>query len=493
MELSSELEACLREFAAAGPADLLENGARIAPLSSLSWEVRGKSEKPLLHLWSENHNLTRRVLAITDHSEQRLALAVECFGRSKPDRLEFLRIEFDRSARELSREQFAQSVRALCAHEFPDETLEFITSSADLEHSLSGNYARGVLRRGTESWGLFAVPDDESDNDPARCLTFALLWLDHLQKRSARKPIAGIRILLPAMAAAKVAHLLPALRPELRLQLFERHVVMERLQRVEPSEVANFTSCIVPVRETQLLLDRARQKLSALLPSSTTAISFHPNISSKEVVVRFRGLACIRWQESGIHFDGPDLKARRVSGSGKEDARELFRELEMYRHPLASKSRHPLFRAQAERWLEFLVRQDVSRIDSSLDPRFEYAQVLASTAGEHGILDVLSVTRSGRLAILELKTVEHPVFLLQSAKYWLRINRHLEQGDFPRYGYFPDIVLQPAPPIVYLVAPALRFHPATEILLRYLNPRIEVVRVGLAESWRRGLSVVLRQ
>jgi len=62
----------------------------VAPLSTLSWEVRGNSEKPLL-LWSENHNLTRRVLAITDHSEQRLALAVECFGRSRPDRLESLR------------------------------------------------------------------------------------------------------------------------------------------------------------------------------------------------------------------------------------------------------------------------------------------------------------------------------------------------------------------------------------------------------------------
>jgi len=89
----------LCEFTAAGPAELFESGARIAPLSALSWEVRGKSEKPLLHWWPENHNLTRRVPAITDHSEQRLALAVECFGRAKPDRPEFLRIEFDRSAR----------------------------------------------------------------------------------------------------------------------------------------------------------------------------------------------------------------------------------------------------------------------------------------------------------------------------------------------------------------------------------------------------------
>jgi len=68
VQLFSELQACLREFAAAGPAELLENAARIAPLSTLSREVRGKSEKPQLHWWSENHNLPRRVLAITDHS-----------------------------------------------------------------------------------------------------------------------------------------------------------------------------------------------------------------------------------------------------------------------------------------------------------------------------------------------------------------------------------------------------------------------------------------
>jgi hypothetical protein len=45
-----------------------------------------------------------------------------------------------------------------------------------------------------------------------------------------------------------------------------------------------------------------------------------------------------------------------------------------------------------------------------------YAQVTAATGGEYGILDVLSVTRSGRLAILELKANEDPVFPLQAAK-----------------------------------------------------------------------------
>ncbi|HZC65983.1 MAG TPA: hypothetical protein VE545_05390, partial [Candidatus Dormibacteraeota bacterium] len=92
-----------------------------------------------------------------------------------------------------------------------------------------------------------------------------------------------------------------------------------------------------------------------------------------------------------------------------------------------------------------------------------------------------------------LKASENISLPLQAAEYWLRIQRHLQQGDFPRYGYFPGVELQKAPPLVYLVAPALRFHPTTDILLRYLVSPMEVLRVGLAESWRRGLRVVQRQ
>jgi hypothetical protein len=84
MEFASELEASLREFAPSGSVEIRENGGRLAHVATFSWEVRGASEKSLLHIWSDQYNLTRRVLAITDHSGDRLALAVERFGRSKP-------------------------------------------------------------------------------------------------------------------------------------------------------------------------------------------------------------------------------------------------------------------------------------------------------------------------------------------------------------------------------------------------------------------------
>jgi hypothetical protein len=170
-----------------------------------------------------------------------------------------------------------------------------------------------------------------------------------------------------------------------------------------------------------------------------------------------------------------------------------LRDLENHRHPLASDTRHALYRAQPERWLECLVRENVTRVDAILNEQFVYAQVFANSGGEHGILDLLTVTRSGRLAIIELKANEHIHLPLQAADYWLRVRQQLQSGNIARYGYFPGIELQQAAPLVYLVAPSLRFHPSTDDLLSYLSPELTVVRVGLAESWRRGLRVVMRQ
>ena len=81
----------------------------------------------------------------------------------------------------------------------------------------------------------------------------------------------------------------------------------------------------------------------------------------------------------------------------------------------------------------------------------------------------------------------------QAAKFYVSVFPNSKLGEITRYGYFPGVALQQSPPIVYLVAPALRFHPTTDNLLNFLTPEMEILRVGLAESWRRGLRVVMRQ
>ena len=492
MDLSAELQACLKEFTAVGAIEIRENGGRVAPFSGLSWEVRGASEKPLLHLWSENHNLTRRVLAITDHSDQRLALAVERFGRAKPDRLEFIRLEFERAQRDLSREAFCDSLGHVLAEQFPDESVESLTASPDLEHSISGNYVRGLLRRGSSHFAVLAVPDGESADSIEGSLTFALLWLDRTRQSNRRGNVAALRLILPKGTARHVAHRAAALTPDVSLEIYERDPVREAFERIDPRRAGNQDTWLVPHRESQALLDRSRSALDPIVSLSARAITVHPVAQSREVLLRFRGLAFARWDDGRVFFGCPDPREE-LKPATMPALKNLLQQLENYRHPLATETRHALHRAQPERWLESLVREDVTRIDAALDPRFVYSQVFAQAGGEHGILDLLTVTRSGRLAILELKASEHIHLPLQAAGYWLRIRRHLEQHDFARYGYFPGMELQAAPPLVYLVAPALRFHPSTDTLLRFLPPDLEATRVGLAESWRRGLRVVMRQ
>jgi hypothetical protein len=432
------------------------------------------------------------VLAITEHSEQRLALAVERFGRIKPDRLEFLLVDFDRPARERTREEFCARFKRILSGQFPDETLESLTTAPNLEHSLSGNYARGVSRSKSSNMAVLAVPESESQDSIENSLTYGLLWLEHARKSARSNAVAGLRLILPKGDIAAIAHRLAALHPQINVELFVHDPALETVEKMDPRDAGNISTWLVSCKERQSLFDQARPALEPILALARKSISMHAGPHAREVILRFRGWTFARWKDGEISVYVKE-GWEKIADSAESHLKKLVRHLETHRSPLSTDSRHALYRAQAERWLECMVREDISRIDATLDGRFVYSQVFTEAGGEHGILDLLAVTRTGRLAILELKATENIHLAIQAADYWLRIRRHLAQGDFSRYGYFPGIQLQTTAPIVYLVAPALRFHPATDIILKYLTPELEIIRVGLTESWRRGMQVVMRQ
>ena len=492
MELADELRASLQEFLTLGTIEIREAGGRMTPVMPLSWEVRGTGEKPLLHLWAENCNVTRRVVAIANQSEERVVLAVERFGRSKPEQMEFVRVGFQRAAKEISREDFCEKLRRILAEQFPDETVEKLSIAADLEHTLSRVYARGISRKGVSRCAFLAVPEGETADAVESSLTYALLWLERARQAGGQANLSSLRLILPNGKAAALAHRLSALNPRLAIHICEFNPLDERIERVDPCSEGNVQSWLVPQREAHLLTNRAKDALARIVALSPEGITLHAIPQEQEVVLRFLGLPFARWKDGRITF-GVGAVWEELRGGDELKLKRLVMHLRKYRNPLASNTQHVLYRAQPERWMQALVTQDLTRVDIALDPEHVYEQVFAQSGGKHGGMHLLAVTRTNRLAILELKASENPDLPLQAADYWARLRRHQAQGDLARYGYFPGLELQSAPPRVYLVAPALRFHPTTDAILRYLSPEMEIIRVAVAENWRRRLRVMFRQ
>jgi hypothetical protein len=139
------------------------------------------------------------------------------------------------------------------------------------------------------------------------------------------------------------------------------------------------------------------------------------------------------------------------------------------------------------------VVRDVSVFDDRLDASCQYSQVPAFSAADRAMIDVLTTTHAGRLAVVELKADEDIHLPLQGLDYWARVEWHNARSEFARFGYFEGRELSNEKPLLFLVAPALHVHPSTDTLLRYLSPEIEWEFVGIDERWREGVKVVFRK
>jgi hypothetical protein len=137
----------LREFSASGVIEITENGEWLAALARLQFEVHVQGKNPLIHLWSDERNLTRRLVRVKSHDENRIVLEVQRFGKSKPGRLEFVRRESARAASHITREQFRERFERILSDRFPDAVVDSLTSSRDLKRSFSGLYVGGTDSR----------------------------------------------------------------------------------------------------------------------------------------------------------------------------------------------------------------------------------------------------------------------------------------------------------------------------------------------------------
>jgi hypothetical protein len=83
--------------------------------------------------------------------------------------------------------------------------------------------------------------------------------------------------------------------------------------------------------------------------------------------------------------------------------------------------------------------------------------------------------------------------LLQGLDYWARVAWHHSRGEFQLFGYFPGREVCKDKPLLFLVAPALHVHSATDTLLHYISTAIDWALLGTDERWREGVRVVFRK
>jgi hypothetical protein len=492
------LDHVLGIIAASGRAEVREDGEWLADFNPLHFEIRRQGKNTLVHLWSAERNLTRRVVSVREQSEGRILLEVQRFGRTKPGRLEFLCADAPHSAGRVSRQQFLARVRRILAESFPDATVESLTAAPDLKNSLSGLYVRGRMHEGSSSWALLAVPPSDETSSVEASLAFGILWLDQLRSHAERRAIQGLRMLVPQSVSSHLKERVLALSATVHAEIFEFSERDGQIRKVDPVDAGNIQSRLLPRPEVDSLLESARAAASRIpslavkLFAEDTPIAQRIVPGTSEAMFLFRGLEFARWSIGGLSF-GLDDSRLPLTKAAVPSLEKLLRQLELHRNSLAARTSHPLYRKAPERWIETIIREDPTKLDAQLDPRFLYSQIPAFTAGNRGVLDLLGVTRRGQLVVIELKASEDIQLPIQAVDYWLRVRRHQREGDFERNGYFSGMELDSKPPFVWLVAPALQFHSTIDTLLKYLSPEIHITRIGINENWRRGLKVTFRQ
>jgi hypothetical protein len=492
MEEQTRLHQALECLLGSGSVEVFEDG-RLLPLAGeLQFELTEQGGGLRIHLWCRDGNLVRRIQAVREISEQQIVLEVRRFGRRSPGRVEIVSHGELLRPHRMSRARFRARFGQLLEEGFPDERLVQLVMASDLEHSFSGAYARGIQMRGQVAWAVVGVAADEAPATIDEILTGGLLWHHWIQKRGGQKAVAGLRVFLPRGMSQVTVLRLRGLAPGLRVQVYEYDPEQWRAYPVDVQDTGNLRTGLTPLREVQFVLDCARplvERIRALAPEAIDAV-VPPG--TREVAIRLHGLEIARWHDGRCLYGFPH-RNRELTGHDWERFSAWVRKVAERRNPAARNRNDALYRAQPERWLEALVLRNPAVLEPQLNPAFFYAQVPAVLGSDRGVLDLLGVTRSGRLAVFELKATEHLPLPLQALDYWLKVLLHHRQDDFHRFGYFASVALQQKPPLLYLVAPALHFHSSLDTLLGYFSPEVEVVRVGLHENWRAGLRVVLRE
>lgn len=508
-----ELARALESFLAENPrAAILEDGQVLFDMRQSRYSVSSEHGRCVLHLWSEERNIIRTVVGIEERKSS-LRLTTTRLGAPRPEKLELVEDSERRTptTRDTQRSRYVRLLERTMLRSFPEYKPDGFRSAMDLEHSFGPAYARGVLLRGSSAWAVIGANQEESSATLDGVLTLGILWLDYCREHgSERRVFEGLRIILPPGAERTTRLRMAWLHREAaKWELYTLDESSEQLVSVDITDHGNEEAHLVHAFHPEATLERFRlsiQQLMELIPKAEQPrVEIRPRNAS-EVGFLLHGLefARVRYGFSGNSFS---REAQLSFGAGanetplQEDTRDLFLDLTerlfARRHP-EGKALDPLFRLQPERWLESLLRSRLPEIEPSLRREFLYCQVPAFSAGDRGMLDLLTMDRNGRLMVVELKAEDDLHLPLQGLDYWIRVywlnaQRENGRGAFERYGYFHGAETSERSPVLCLIAPVLHIHPANEIVLKYLSPEVEWQLVAISEHWRKEMKVIFRK
>lgn len=515
--LTEMIEAYLADHPAAA---LLEDGRVLFDMRSARYTVAEQHSRCVLQIWSEERNLIRSVVEVQQRA-QCLRLMTRRMGAAKPQALELAAANDRRTptAREAARRNYQRLLERVLTRNFIGSKVDGLRSAMDLEHSFGPAYVRGRLLRGTAAEAVIGVSQAESAAMVDGILTLGILWLHHCrQKGDSRRHFGGLKVIVPTDAWRTTAERMAWLNHAVAgFQLFTLDERSEELTPIDFRDIGNLDSHLIHAFSAAATIERCQEGIDRLFdlvpPASRERVEVRPT-SATEVGLLLHGLEFARVRQGFT----PNSFARQnqiTFGAGANETplapetesfcRDLFARLFLSRHPDGAHT-DPLFRMQPERWLESRLRAGIAELLPGLRGDLLYTQVPALSAGDRGLLDLLTLDRNGRLSVIELKADEDLHLPLQALDYWIRVralnaDRRPVAGTeggrplsaFERQGYFPGAEVSPLAPRLLLAAPALRIHPANEPVLRYLSSQVEWELVALTEHWRRELKVVFRK
>jgi hypothetical protein len=403
-----------------------------------------------------------------------------------------------------ARQVRCEKLARIASSALSDAKIESATLSPGMRRDQPGRYGRIVLRLPHERIAVTATVANSDSRNVDSLFSSALLWFNRLQLRPKRPLIEKLLIVVEhnVLEAARQRHVLLRDSVRQRIELCEIRGVRlngnetwEQIEPVRPFERKNLwrkrlTRLPAPLEHW---FPEAVKQVISLAPQAIDLVT-----SRHGQTLRYHGLPFARvrrvMDRDRLWFGIEGSHRRLLDEYHEQDWAKLLGDLEVYRHANCRDRRQWLYRAAGEAWLESILRRDISKLDPGLIVAPLHAQFRTSHGGPTSArpIDLLALRHDGRLAVIELKVNEDREHVFQGVDYWRRVEAHRRRGHISTAKLFGEREISDESPLVYLVAPTLRFHPSFAALARTIAPDIEIYRFDINEDWRAGVHVVRR-